>query len=319
MKISIQDASTVLRYDMDTAYQRIREAGFEAIDWDVDLQWKDGKACSCWNRTAIESGKEIRQNCVYDLEMEEILAHYQPALDAIQKNGLTITQAHAPFHTYSSKNLPFAEYATETYEKVLRLCGYAKCPRVVIHGFSRVADDYGITESDVRNANMKMYRALIPTALESGVMILMENLFTNCNRRKFSGVCSDPDEAIDYIDTLNEIAGREIFGLCLDVGHLNLVRRAIPEYVHKLGKRIKALHIHDNDGDRDLHLAPFTGSVRWKDFYTSLKEIGYEGDLSLETCKQVNAARCDKEMILPTLKFMAETARHFRKKILDQA
>ncbi|MBQ3074929.1 MAG: sugar phosphate isomerase/epimerase, partial [Clostridia bacterium] len=252
MKLSIQDYATLQRYDMDTAYGLIREAGFEAVDWNLNLQWHKGRVKSCWNRESIQSGQSIRQNCIYDEEMEQIYAHYEPSLKAIKKYGLSITQAHAPYHTYSSKNLPFADYATETYQKVLKLCGYAGCPWVVIHGFSRVADDDGITSRDVYNANMKMYRALIPTALESGVMILLENLFTNCNNRKFSAVCSDPHEAVSYIDTLNEIAGREVFGLCFDVGHLNLVRSAIPEYVSILGKRIKALHIHDNDGDRDL-------------------------------------------------------------------
>lgn len=316
MKLSIQDYATLQRYDMDTAYRLIRDAGFEAIDWNLNLQWNDGRVRSCWNRESIQSGQSLRQNCIYDEEMEQIFAHYKPALKTIEKYGLSIAQAHAPYHTYSSKNLPFADYAAETYQKVLKLCGYAGCPQVVIHSFSRVADDYGITDKDVYNANMKMYRALIPTALESGVMILLENLFTNCNNRKFTAACSDPHEAASYIDTLNEIAGREVFGLCFDVGHLNLVRSAIPEYVNILGNRIKALHIHDNDGDRDLHQAPFTGTVRWNDLCNSLREIGYRGDLNLETYKQTSSKRCDEAMVQPSLRFMAEAANHFRNEIL---
>lgn len=316
MKLSIQDYATLQRYDQDTAYRLIREAGFEAIDWNVNLQWIDGLVRSCWDRESIQSGRAIRQNCIFDQDIEQICAHYEPALQAIKRHGLAISQAHAPYHTYSSKNLSFADYATETYKKVLKLCGYAGCPQVVIHSFSRVADDYGITDRDVFDANMKMYRALIPTALESGVTILLENLFTNCNNRKFAGACSDPHEAVSYIDTLNDIAGREIFGLCFDVGHLNLVRCAIPEYLHVLGKRVKALHLHDNDGDRDLHQAPFTGTVRWNDLCNSLREIGYSGDLNLETYKQTSPKRCDEEMVRPSLRFMADAARHFRNEIL---
>ena len=315
MKISIQDYATLQRYDMDTAYRLIREAGFEAVDWNVNLQWIEGKVKSCWNRDSIQSGQSVKQNCIFDQDMDQIYAHYRPALNTIAKYGLSIAQAHAPYHTYSSKNLPFADYATDTYQKVIKLCGYAGCPQVVIHSFSRVADDYGITAEDVYNANMKMYRTLIPTALESGVTILLENLFTNCNNRKFSAACSNPHEAVAYIDTLNEMAGREIFGLCFDVGHLNLVRCAIPEYVSILGKRIKALHLHDNDRDRDLHQAPFTGTVRWNDLCNSLREIGYTGDINLETYKQTSAKRCGEEMIRPSLRFMEEAANHFRSQI----
>ena len=317
MKLSIQDYSTLQRYDMDTAYRLIHEAGFEAIDWNVNLQWIDSRVKSCWNRDSIQSGQSVKQNCIFDEDPDQIFAHYEPALNTIAKYGLSIAQAHAPYHTYSSKNLPFADYATKTYQKVIKLCGYASCPQVVIHSFSRVADDYGITDRDVYEANIKMYRALIPTALESGVTILLENLFTNCNNRKFAGACSDPHEAVLYIDTLNEIAGKEIFGLCFDVGHLNLVRCAIPEYLNVLGKRVKALHVHDNDGDRDLHQAPFTGTVRWNDLCDSLRRIGYEGDLNLETYKQTSPKRCEEEMVRPSLKFMAEAADHFRNRILQ--
>lgn len=312
MRLSIQDYATLQRYDMDTAYRLIREAGFEAIDWNLNLQWIDGRVKSCWNRESIQSGQSVKQNCIYDKDLDQIRAHYEPALNTMRKYGLSIAQAHAPYHTYSSKNLPFADYATQTYEKVIRLCGYADCPQVVIHSFSRVADDYGIEPEDVYNANMKMYRALIPAALESGVTVLLENLFTNCNNRKFAGACSDPFEAASYIDALNEEAGKEIFGLCFDVGHLNLVRSAIPEYVRILGQRIKALHLHDNDGDRDLHLAPFTGTVRWNDLCSSLKEIGYRGDLNFETYKQTSAKRCEEEMVRPSLAFIAAAGRHFR-------
>ncbi|MBR7098777.1 MAG: sugar phosphate isomerase/epimerase [Clostridia bacterium] len=317
MKLSIQDIATIQRYDLDTAFRMIREAGFEAVDWNLGLQWdENGKDRKCWDRDSIQSGKTVKQNCIFDEDMDQIFCHYDPILQAIRKNGLSITQAHAPFHTYSSKNLPFADYAAKTYEKVLKLCRYADCPRVVIHGFSKLADDYGITDRDVYEANMKMYRALIPTALETGVMVLLENLFTNCNNRKFSGVCSDPHEAVSYIDTLNEMAGKEVFGLCFDVGHLNLVRRAIPEYVEILGSRIRALHIHDNDGDRDLHQAPFTGTVRWNDFCDSLRRIGYRGDLNLEAYKQTLQKRCPDEMVMPSLRFMAQTVDHFRNEIL---
>ncbi len=73
------------------------------------------------------------------------------------------------------------------------------------------------------------------------------------------------------MDKLNEMAGEECFGLCFDVGHLNIVHGSITDYVTKLGSRINALHIHDNDMNGDLHLAPYTGTVRWVDLYTSLK------------------------------------------------
>ena len=317
MKISIQGYATTQRFDMDTAYKMIKEAGFEAIDWALDQQWEDGHQRVCWHRPSIQAGESIEQNCVYDMDMDGIIAHYQPEIDTIKKYGLTITQAHAPFYNYSAKCLEFADYAIETYKKVLKLCQYAGCPRLVIHGFSRQVEDCVLNDNDIHIANMKLYASLIPTALETGVMILLENLFTTdvAHGRKYAGTCSDPYDAIAYIDTLNEMAGSECFGFCFDTGHLNLTNGYMQEYVEKLGKRIKALHIHDNNGITDLHLSPYSGTIRWEDFYGALKSIGYNGDLNFESFKQITAKRCADQMVMPSLMFMYECGDFFRSKI----
>ncbi len=317
MKISIQSHATAQRFDMDTTYKMIKEAGFEAIDWSLYIQWENGRAHSCWDRASINSGENFEQKCIYDEDIDKIIEHYQPEIDTIKKYGLTITQAHSLFFNYSSTTLPFVEHAIEVHKKVMKLCAYAGCPRLVIHGFSRQVKETVLNDDDIHVANTKMYKELIPTALETGVMIILENLFVTdaSNNRKYAGTCCDPYDAIAYIDTLNEIAGRECFGLCLDTGHLNLVNQRFPEYVEKLGNRIKALHIHDNNGITDLHLAPFTGTINWRDFYNSLKKIGYTGDLSFETHKQTSLARCDDGLVMPLLKFIYECGDFFRRKI----
>ncbi len=317
MKIAIQGYATTQHFDMDTAYKMLKDAGFEAIDWAIDQEWHNGKQRVCWDRSSIQSGESFEQDTIYNEDIDKIIEHYQPEIDTIKKYGLTITQAHAPFYNYSSKSMPFADNAVETYKKALKLCAYAGCPRLVIHGYSRQVTETVLNDNDIHIANMKMYAALIPTALETGVMILLENLFVfdAVNRRVYAGTCSDPYDAIAYIDTLNEMAGRECFGLCLDTGHLNLVNERFQEYSQKLGGRIKALHIHDNNGMSDLHLAPYSGTIRWNDFYNSLREIGYDGDLSFETFKQVDPKRCDDEMVMPSLKFMYECGNFFRSKI----
>ena len=54
--------------------------------------------------------------------------------------------------------------------------------------------------------------------------------------------------------------------------------------IRLLGREYLAcLHVHDNDGVRDLHWVPYRGVIDWADFSLALHEIGYEGTLSLET------------------------------------
>ncbi len=315
MKIAIEGNATTQRFDMDTAYRMIKEAGFEAIDWGLYVQWENGKPKPCFSRESIESGEKIKQDCIFDEDIETIIAHYTPEINTIKKYGLEITQAHGLFPSYAVANPDFLDYAIELHKKTLLLCQYAGCPRVVIHGISRRVHETCITDDDVRALNYKLYTALIPTAKQTGVTVLLENLFATTDNRRYAGVCSNPYDAIEYIDTLNRMAGEECFGLCFDVGHLNIVHGSIIDYVKKLGTRIKALHIHDNDMDADEHFAPYSGTVRWTDFYTALKEIGYTGDLSFETFRQTSSKICEGKMVPALLEFICKCGQFFRSEI----
>lgn len=314
MKIATQGYATCCRMDVDTAYKTLAEAGFEAIDWAIDCQWEKGKVRQCWSRKSIEAGV-IKQNCIYDEDIDTIVEHYTPELEAMKKYGLVPTQAHAPFPAYCVENPDFLDYAIETYKKAILLCERAGCQRVVIHGISRRAHETMIDDAEIHRLNMKLYTSLIPTLLQTNVTVLLENLFATTKGKRYAGTCCDADDAINYIDTLNEMAGKECFGLCFDVGHHNLLHRNLSDYIEKVGTRIKALHIHDNDMEGDLHLMPYSGTVRWVDLYTSLKKIGYNGDLNFETYKQTDPYRCENEMIMPSLVFIRQCGEFFRSKI----
>ncbi len=52
--------------------------------------------------------------------------------------------------------------------------------------------------------------------------------------------------------------------------------------VLRLGQRIKHLHVSDNDGETNVHWRPGQGKIDWYAMLQALKEIGYEGTLSIE-------------------------------------
>jgi Sugar phosphate isomerases/epimerases len=114
-------------------------------------------------------------------------------------------------------------YATDIYKKCLRFCGEAGIPKLVIHGSSPALTDRTMSEAENQEMNIRLFKALAPEAKENGVMILLENLFTRMGKRHYiDGTCADRHEAVESIDTLNDFAGGEVFGLCLDTWHLNL-------------------------------------------------------------------------------------------------
>ncbi|NOQ33615.1 MAG: TIM barrel protein [Methanosarcinales archaeon] len=62
----------------------------------------------------------------------------------------------------------------------------------------------------------------------------------------------------EVLDILNRHPG---FGMTFDIGHAH--HSGIPpgRFIECMGRRIEALHLHDNNGTHDEHLAPGRGSV----------------------------------------------------------
>ena len=55
------------------------------------------------------------------------------------------------------------------------------------------------------------------------------------------------------------------FGICLDIGHVFCYAAdPLSVWIRKLSGRIRHVHLHDNDGIRDLHLALGEGQVPWE-------------------------------------------------------
>jgi len=86
--------------------------------------------------------------------------------------------------------------------------------------------------------------ALEPFAVECGVRIAIEN---------------GEFEVIEKILAQYDPA---YLGLCYDCGHGNLRPDGL-DRLEGLKDRLISLHLHDNDGTRDQHRIPFTGSVDW--------------------------------------------------------
>jgi sugar phosphate isomerase/epimerase len=153
---------------------------------------------------------------------------------------------------------------------------------------------------------MDFYRALAPTAKEAGIKIALENMFVNDPNRKFytESVCGDPREFADYLDTLAD----DCFTACLDLGHCALCGYSAADAIRILGAdRLGALHVHDNDCKTDNHLPPFTGLQDWAAVTDALREIGYRGEITLESDRIFK--NTPAEMYPSTLRYLHDVAR----------
>jgi sugar phosphate isomerase/epimerase len=74
---------------------------------------------------------------------------------------------------------------------------------------------------------------------------------------------------------------RAAFGVVLDTGHCHIARDLVG-MPQQFGRRLKGLHIHDNDGKSDQHRTIGHGTTDWGTFAADLRQAHYEGPLMLE-------------------------------------
>jgi sugar phosphate isomerase/epimerase len=161
------------------------------------------------------------------------------------------------------------------FEGALTYAGVTGCELVVYHGAHVEVDD---PRRDERlRAEERSLRRLLPRAAELGVRIAVENLAP-----VYPGpahVCHDPGAVAALVARLDS----DFAGMCLDIGHANIVAGLeglglveLIEPVFRLA-RVILFHVHDNFGAGaqaqraggieplrlDLHLPPGAGTVPW--------------------------------------------------------
>ncbi len=300
MELAIQTGSLIDDWGAKEAYRMLAEAGFKSVDWSI------GRA---WDRKKIKAG--ILAPTFLAESVDAIMEHYREEMEEMRKNGIWPNQIHAPFPAYVPNFPELEEYVHGIYVNCIRFCEKIGVKYMVVHGISLMMDDYTQTPETIREMNHRLYESLIPVLQETNVVVCLENLFTEYKGMKISGTCCDPAEVCAYIDRFNEKAGREAFGFCLDSGHLNLLGIRPDVFIRGVGSRIKVLHLHDNNGVEDEHMAPYTGKIIWRDLIGALREVGYCGELGFETARQMEKTRLDKAIVPVYLKTIHDIGRVF--------
>jgi hypothetical protein len=54
------------------------------------------------------------------------------------------------------------------------------------------------------------------------------------------------------------------------------------EFIQTIGNSVINIHVHDNDGTRDMHLQPPYGITDWRLFAESLMDVGFDDVITIE-------------------------------------
>ncbi len=277
------------RYDEDLskAARIIKEAGFDAVDFDLCTMEQED------DRFNKDGYREIAKNCRRLIEAE----------------GLYVNQTHAPFHFKGWEDKEY--YETVIYPRFVRcieISALLGASTVIIHPLHYM--EYHGNEEALFEKNVAFYKSLVPYCEKYGIKVCVENMWQRDKRRNYivHDTCSRKEEFVRYVDAIDS----EYIVACLDVGHVGLPLQddEAADVVRALGhNRLQALHIHDNDYKSDGHMIPYSGMMNWEDIGKALGEIDYQGVFTYEIHgKYFNVI--DDEFLPVALKYVADIAKH---------
>lgn len=255
MKISTQTSVAGARFGDEKTLQLLCDAGFECIDYTfADLAPS------------------------HPFYSDAYGAYYRALRAKADGLGMTYNQSHAHFPTFKLGDDAYNRYVEPLIRRALEVSSILGVRVCVVHPQM----DNALTPEQEYERNLAFYEGLLPLCRQYGVKIGVENMwkYDNAAQRCIPAVCSTADEYIKYLDSLDP----QWFVACLDIGHCEM--RGVGDHaaamIRALGKRLQALHVHDNDLVHDLHELPYLYNIDWAGIAEALKEVGYSGDFTFE-------------------------------------
>jgi sugar phosphate isomerase/epimerase len=195
---------------------------------------------------------------------EEGWADFRTLPGRARKAGLRVENVHASFDHACDlwADTAAGQAVFAYYTMCVEDCGRFEIPTVVMH-----TGHGGFPLPPIGELGLGRFEKLIERAEALGVSIALENQ------------CSS--EKTERAMALLEHFGSPNLGMCYDSGHGNVCGRGA-EMLARFGHRLKALHLHDNDGTGDQHRLPFDGTVDWPALMRMIHEKGYQGATTLE-------------------------------------
>lgn len=202
--------------------------------------------------------------CLYEENIEE----FRRVHKILAEEGLKCT-LHAPFFDLAPGSLdPFIlEKSREKLNMAMDLVAIFQPQSIVCH-LQYEENKHGyVFDRWLANA-LATWRQLAEKAAGYGAPIMLENTYETTPRAHMAVLSALP---------------RPTVGFCLDVGHLGAFAKSswqnwLPLLLPWLGQ----LHLHDNNGERDQHLAPGLGTFDFPGFFDFLRKNDCHPLITLE-------------------------------------
>jgi len=203
------------------------------------------------------------------------------------------------------------EKALQLYEMGIELAVYLEASTVQMDSYTPPLDFIGELPYKEAISYGKQYQVKVDPAFRwSELWDVLVDSTLKCNSMakdanlklvmepRVGEIISNSDALLRLMEAVND----PNFGAILDTAHLNAQKEILVLSVEKMGGRIYYLHVADNDGRENQHLALGEGNIDWKGLFTCLKKHQFEGYVAIDVgnVPQVDEAyRC-------SIKFLQE-------------
>ena len=287
MKLSIETGELRRRFNDKIALKMIKDAGFDAFDYSF-----------CYFHDQPE--KDMLDDCYIQRATE--LRKYADEI------GLVCTQSHAPLDYAYTDEPSLSNINFMRNVRAIEVASILGAKSIVFHGLG-IVHAKGL---DYIEYNTQYLRSYLPYCEKYNMVISYENSCAISKEMKVIPIpgLHTPEEYMKFIDSLDN----RWFNLCFDTGHCAVVGAEPDEFILGMNnKYLKALHIHENNREKDQHLIPYSGNFDWDKIADALRKIDYQGDFSFECSNFL--AYLPNDLLSPALKYCEQMGRHFIRKI----
>jgi sugar phosphate isomerase/epimerase len=210
----------------------------------------------------------LEGTCLYD----EDPAEFQRIASILHKHNLACT-LHAPFFDLTPGALdPYLLAASrDKLRRAFDLLPIFK-PRSIVCHLQFEENKQGYKLKEWTDVVLTTWRQLLKTATKANVPIMLENTYEQT--------------AITHQTILTQL-NSPYAGFCLDVGHLlAFAHSSWQDWLPTLSPWLGQLHLHDNHGERDEHLAPGRGIFDFPALFQFLHQNNLHPLITLEPHSQ---------------------------------
>lgn len=251
----------------------------KAITVDLYSRWKEERYKKMKEHGYLGANYSMAntETLIYTCSEDDMKSMMLHEKELAHSAGVEIFQVHGPWR-WPPRDSTIGEQQErmEKMKKSIRATALLGCHYWVIHPLSPWGIDEKGTEAAKKtwDFNLCFMRELLETAKRFDITICLENLpFLN-----FS--LATPSDILRFVKEIDD----EYFKICLDTGHVAVFENLeVNEAIRELGQEIRVLHVHDNNRKGDQHMIPYFGRIDWSDFNPALKDIGFNGMLTMET------------------------------------